>query len=158
VGVDAFSPVRGRRRLPPVWSVGVSVSPPLVGAAVAMVHFGAAVSVQRVWLARLAAHRLTGLAGPKSAASTVEPPLESLPQRAYRQVHDTTLSSLQRDFADEPTCIVARSPAGLSSGGPTCRTRTIIPAEIDALGRFPCRRASRLARHGRLRRTRLRRG
>jgi hypothetical protein len=74
VGVDAFSPGRGHGRLPEVWSVGVSSSHPLVGTAVAMVHFGAAVSVPRVWLARLAAHRLTGLAGPKAAASSVEPP------------------------------------------------------------------------------------
>jgi hypothetical protein len=74
VGVDAFSPGRGRRRLPPVWSVGVSVSHPLVGTAVGLANPGAAVSVPRVWLARLAAHRLTGVAGPKSAASTVEPP------------------------------------------------------------------------------------
>jgi hypothetical protein len=74
VGVNAFSPGRGHRRLPPVWSVGVSVSPPLVGTADAMVHVGAAVSVPRVWLARLAAYRFTGLACPKSVAPAVEPP------------------------------------------------------------------------------------
>ena len=74
VRVCACSPVSRHRRLPGVWSVGFSISYPLVGTAVAMVHRGAAVSVPRVWLARLAAHRLTGLAGPKSAASTVDPP------------------------------------------------------------------------------------
>jgi hypothetical protein len=86
VRVCACSPVSRHRRLPGVWSVGFSISYPLVGTAVAMVDISAALSVPCVWLARLAAYRLTGLACPKSAANRRT---ESLPLRANRQVRDT---------------------------------------------------------------------